>query len=169
VVIDSEQSKPVLLKCGVPQGSVFGPKKYTTYAKSLGAILRRRGLSYHLYADDTQLYISLKPKEDAAKVQSVSLIEICLTDIEGWMRTNMLKLNSDKTEVMLFTSQHNAIHMENVTVCFDDINITSVNTVGNFDFVLNMEQQLNNICRSSYHQLFVTRCSMDCPRSPLTS
>ena len=72
------------------------------------------------------------------------------------MRTNMLKLNSDKTEVMLFTAKHNAIHIENVTVCFGDINITPVNTVRNlgvmFDSALNMEQQLNNICRSGYHQ-----------------
>ena len=71
------------------------------------------------------------------------------------MRTNMLKLNTDKTEVILFTSKHNAIHMKNVTVCFGDINITSVNTLRNLGviFALNMEQQLNNICRSGYHQL----------------
>ena len=74
------------------------------------------------------------------------------------MRTNMLKLSSDKTEVMLFTAKHNAIHMEkNVTVCFGDINITPVNTVRNLGVIfvsaLNMEQQLNNICRSGYHQL----------------
>jgi len=72
------------------------------------------------------------------------------------MRTNMLKLNSDKTEVMLFISKDNAIHMEHLTVCFGDINITSVNTVRNvgviFDAALNMEQQLNTICRSGYHQ-----------------
>jgi len=73
-----------------------------------------------------------------------------------WMRTNMLKLNSDKTEVMLFTSKHNAINMKNVTVCFGDINITPVNTVRNldviFDSALNMELRLNNICRAGYHQ-----------------
>jgi len=60
-------------------------------------------------------------------------------------------------EVMLFTSKHNATHMKNVTVCFGDINITPVNTVRNlgviFDSALNMEQQLNNICRAGYHQL----------------
>jgi len=128
-VIDSEHSKLVLLKYGVPQGSVLGPKKYTMYATPLEAITRRHGLSYHFYTDDTQLYISFKPKEDAVKAQSLSLIENCLTDIEGWMRTNLLKLNIDKTEVMLFTSKHNAFHMKNVTVCFGDINITPVNTV----------------------------------------
>ena len=69
------------------------------------------------------------------RAQSLSLIENCLTDIEGWMRTNMLKLNSDKAEVMLFTSKHNAIHMENVTVCFGDINVTSVNTVRNLGVI----------------------------------
>jgi len=105
------------------------------YAKHLEAIIRWHGLSYHLYADDTQLYISFKSKEDAVKAQSLSLIENCLTDNEGWMRTNMLKLNSDKTEVMLFTSKHNAIHMKNVTVCFGDINITPVNIVKNVGYL----------------------------------
>ncbi|KAK2148150.1 hypothetical protein LSH36_512g02041 [Paralvinella palmiformis] len=109
----------------------------------------------YLVSHYTQLYISFKPKEDTVKAQSLSLIENCLTDIEGWMPTNMLTLNSDKTEVMLFTSKDNAIHMKNVTVCFGDINITPVNTVRNlgviFDSALNMEQQLNNICRSVYH------------------
>ena len=57
VVIDSEHSKPALLKYGVSQGSVLGPKKYTKYAKHLEAIIRRHGLSYRFYADDTQLYI----------------------------------------------------------------------------------------------------------------
>ena len=46
---------------------------------------------------------------------------------------------------------------ENGTICFGDINIASVNTVRNlgviFNSALNMEQKLNNIYRSSYHQL----------------
>ena len=87
MVIDSEHSKSVLLKYGVQQGSVLGSKKYTMYAKPLGAIIRRHGLSYHVYADgnadDKQLYISFNPKKDAVKAQSLSLNENCLTDIEG--------------------------------------------------------------------------------------
>ena len=157
VVIDDEHSDPVLLEHGIPQGSVLGPKKYTMYAKPLGAIIRRYGLCYHFYADDTQLYISFKPKDGAAQTDSLELIERCLTDIERWMRVNMLKLNSEKTEVVLFTSKHNAMQMENVTVRVGDTDITSVNSVKNlgviFDSAMNMEQHLNSVCRSGYYQL----------------
>ena len=109
VVKDGEHSDPVLLEHGVPQGSVLGQKKYTLYSKPLGAIIRRYRLCYHFYAYDTQLYISFKPKDGAAQTDSLELNERCLTDIERWMRVNMLKLNSETTEVVLFTSKHNAM------------------------------------------------------------
>ena len=90
LVIDGEHSDPVLLEHGVPQGSVFGPKKYTMYSKPLGAINRRYGLCYHFSADDTQLYISFKSRDGVAQTDSLELIERCLTDIERWMLVNML-------------------------------------------------------------------------------
>ena len=68
----------------------------------------------------------------------------------------MLKLNSEMTEVVLFTSKHNTMQM-NVTVRVGDTDITSVNSVKNlgviFDSAMNMEQHLNSVCRSGYYQL----------------
>ena len=62
------------------------------------------------------------------------------------------KLNSKKTEVVLFTSKHNAMQMESVTVLVGDTDITSVNSMKNlvviFDSAMNMEQHLNSVCRS---------------------
>ena len=45
----------------------------------------------------TQLYLSIKPITQ----QGVARLEGCLTDIYTWMSQNKLKLNADKTEVLV--------------------------------------------------------------------
>ena len=47
------------LLSGVPQCSVVSPLVFTMYTCPLGIIKQCYGIKYDLYADDTQLYISL--------------------------------------------------------------------------------------------------------------
>ena len=64
VAIGSVQSDDIKLRFSVPQGSVLGPKLYCIFAKPVDEICRCHGISYHSYADDTQVYQVIKPQGD---------------------------------------------------------------------------------------------------------
>ena len=64
----------------------------------LGSILRKHGISFHCYADDSQIYVPLR------KSNGFSLLPLlaCLNDIKSWLALNFLNFNEKKTEVMVF-------------------------------------------------------------------
>ena len=60
VQIRDTSSSDRQLTCGLPQGSGLGPILYLVCTSPLGAILRRHGVRFHMYADGTQLYLNMK-------------------------------------------------------------------------------------------------------------
>ena len=84
VVIGDSRSKPVVLRCGVPQGSVLGPKCFTMLTKPLGNFIIKRNISYHLYADDTQLYVAFDSVDGTDCTQIKESLELCLDDISKY-------------------------------------------------------------------------------------
>ena len=85
---------------GIPQGSVLGPILFNLYVSPLGQLYKSHGVEYQSYADNTQNYLGFKVKKSAI-CDGVNHLEKCLLDVKNWMWVNLLKLNDDKTEVIV--------------------------------------------------------------------
>ena len=59
VKVKDTLSDKVTLSHAIPQGSVLGPVLFTLYTTPLSAIISSSDINHHLYADDTQIYMSL--------------------------------------------------------------------------------------------------------------
>ena len=66
VRVGNASSSPVFHDYAVPQGSVLGPQWFTIYTYPIHNIILKYGLMYHIYADDTQLYICFNPTQSSA-------------------------------------------------------------------------------------------------------
>ena len=96
VKVGSTLSHPAALHYGVPQGSVLGPILFSLYTNPISSIIHSHSsINYHIYTDDTQLYITLSPENFSHSIQK---LKNCLNDIQNFMFANKLKLNPDKTQ-----------------------------------------------------------------------
>ena len=78
---------------------------------------------FHIYAEDTQIYLPVKPHQmDAAA--AFGRIEAYVAEIRAWMGSNFLKLNDDKTEVITFGSAQQPKKIELPAVHIGDSFIT---------------------------------------------
>ena len=95
-------SDKVTLTYGVPQGSVLGTVLFTSYTTPLSAIISSFDINHHLYADDTQIWMSLSVSN--AK-ESLEKSQHCLMGVSAWMTGSKLKLNPSKTEFLLIETK----------------------------------------------------------------
>ena len=119
------------------------------YVAPIAQIFNSHGIKFHQYADDTQLYTTVK-SEDVANLQA--LVD-CVRVVTDWFLINDLQLIADKTEAIRFgTRQQLAKHRENSVLHLTGCDIkydTSVKILGvQLDSTLSMSPHADSVVKS---------------------
>ena len=155
VSVNGFQSDPSPLTFGVPQGSVLGPVLFIMYTKPISSVISSHSLGYESFADDTQL---LKSGHIANLPHIIETTTNCISDLKSWMTENKLKLNDDKTEIMLVippSLKNDPSLPSKISIAGTDIQLSSqVRNLGViFDETLCFKQQISTVCRNAYYEL----------------
>ena len=157
IQLGSTKSSSHNLHCGVPQGSVLGPKQFVAYVEDVNQVFINHDVTYHGYADDMQ---GLKRCSSSQAGTVSDTYKNTLHDVHGWCSSRRLQLNATKTELIWFGSASNIRHLSptDCTITVDNAaTIEPTHVVRDlgvyFDNELTMHPHIRNVTRSCFYQL----------------
>ena len=135
------------MQTGVPQGSVLGPLLFCLYTTPLSHMLSTTALSYHFYADDTQLYISFNSPDSAT---SLATLSSALDSVHAWLTSNRLSVNRSKTEFLIIGTPQQRSKLTATTLTFQGTLLTPTDSTRNLGFILDKDLstkiQISSVC-----------------------
>ena len=167
VKIDSSSSPITTILTGVPQGSVLGPLLFVLFISPIANVINpgqacNNLVSFHQYADDTQLYIGANSSSLPSQIAS---IESCTLRVHDWLLNNGLHLNPSKSEAIAFFNPRSkplrtlAESVESISVAGSPIKLqTSIKNLGVYlDSRLSFDKQVSETCKASYFHIRALR------------
>ena len=119
----TERSQRIVFDGCYFDGSCLGPLLFTIYASKLFDIIRTHLPSVHAFADDTQLYLSFKADSNRSQAEALTAFQDCISSIRDWMTVDKLKLNEDKTEIIIIGTR---AQLSKINITYVKVGDTSV-------------------------------------------
>ena len=90
---------------------------------------------------------------------AISQVEVCIKDIKTWMTNNLLKLNDDKTELVIIATSETTSRQEDIVINIGDSPIApSMEPPRNLGVLFNsiccLNDHVNKICQNINYQLY---------------
>ncbi|KAK0146590.1 putative RNA-directed DNA polymerase from transposon BS [Merluccius polli] len=101
------------ITCGVPQGSILGPKLFILYINDICNVSSK--LNFVVFADDTNLFCSGENIQQLLEEITKELVKL-----KKWFDINKLSLNLKKTKYMVFGKQKPLLDT-NIEIKIDNI------------------------------------------------
>ena len=147
-------SKSLPNNIGVFQGSSLGPLLYCLFSNDLSLFAASSDVTQ--YADDTQVLVSGKKSALPALIGSM---ETALAALDSWFRANSLKVNANKTQLIVFGTRQNLqkFTLSEVSVMFRGVPLQLCTEVKNlgvvFDSHLSWDQHISLLTRRCFGML----------------
>ena len=151
--VEGFSSRKSTLSQGVPQGSILGALLYSLYTSPLADIAKKHNLKCHFYADDTQLYVTFTSSSGEDANSAIFSIERCVPEIETGMTFNKLKMNNEKTKVIVISSAYRPCpFIDGLRVSGQMVVCSSmVKNIGVlFDKYLTVGPHVSSICKAAF-------------------
>ena len=152
VCVNTTMSSPRQLQCSVPQGSCLGPWLYLTYAGTIFDVIPP-SVSVYGFADDHTANIRFEPSSGASENIAIEKLEHSAVVINDWMNKNKLKMNTSKTEFIMFGSKQQLKKCTTDVININGDNIkpeSCIRYLGAFlDERLNFKEHVKRKCRTA--------------------
>jgi hypothetical protein len=96
VVVEGKTSSYIIVKSGVPQGSILGPLMFNYFINDIIQCTHNSNCDIFLYADDSKIVKDIKSYNDCLILQN------CLENLNRWCEKWGLKFNVTKCAIMTF-------------------------------------------------------------------
>jgi len=134
---------------------VLGPILFLLYTADVLLIAERHGFQAHSYADDTQLYFHCIPGTSCS--DCVKRIVACIAEMEQWMSSNYLRLNTDKTQFIWLGTPVQLTKVDCDDICVGNTSIhlsTEVTCLGvKFDQNISFSAHVKHLAGKCFYQL----------------